>query len=97
VKELTFIGNGNMALAIAKGLIGKYALEVVGRDEQKLKKFQAECGGKIKFKLLDSFDISNKNIILAVKPNNLEEVGAKLKGKAACRYYYREDSSTYPK
>ncbi|SFV54810.1 Pyrroline-5-carboxylate reductase [hydrothermal vent metagenome] len=86
MKELTFIGNGNMALAIAKGLVGKYALEVVGRDEEKLKKFQAECDKDVKYALLDSFDISNKSIILAVKPNNLEEVGAKLKGKADVIY-----------
>ena len=86
MKTLTFIGNGNMALAIAKGLIGKYKIEVVGRNEEKLKKFQAERGGDIKYFLLDSFDISNKNIILAVKPNNLEEVGTKLEGKANVIY-----------
>ena len=86
MKTLTFIGNGNMALAIAKGLIGKYEIEVVGRNEEKLKKFQQEVGGNIKYFLLDSFDISNKNIILAVKPNNLEEVGSKLEGTANVLY-----------
>ncbi len=86
MKTLTFIGNGNMALAIAKGLVGKYEIEIVGRNEEKLKKFQAECGENIKYFLLDLFDISNKNIILAVKPNNLEEVGAKLTGKANVIY-----------
>ena len=86
MKTLTFIGNGNMALAIAKGLIGKYEIEVIGRNEEKLKKFQAACEGNIKYFLLDKFNISNKNIILAVKPNNLEEVGVKLTGKANVIY-----------
>ena len=86
MKTLTFIGNGNMALAIAKGLVGKYTLEVVGRNEAKLKKFQKECGSDIQYFRLEKFDISNKNIVLAVKPNNLEEVRAKIKGKANVIY-----------
>ena len=75
-----------MALAIAHGLAGRFKIEVVGRDEEKLKKFQAECKEEVQTFLLDSFDISNKNIILAVKPNNLEEVGAKIEGKANVIY-----------
>ena len=86
MKTLTFIGNGNMALAIAQGLVNKFKIEVVGRDEEKLKKFQAMCTEEIQIFLLDSFDISNKNIILAVKPNNLEEIGKKLTGKATVIY-----------
>ena len=86
MKTLTFIGNGNMALAIAKGLVGRYSLEVVGRNEEKLKKFQAECGGDVKYHLLEKFDISNKKIVLAVKPNNLQEVGEKLQGRANVIY-----------
>ena len=86
MKTLTFIGNGNMALAIAKGLIGKYNIEIVGRNEEKLKKFQQECNGKIKYYLLNSFDFSNKNIVLCVKPNNLEEIGSLIKTKVEVVY-----------
>ncbi len=86
MKTLTFIGNGNMALAIAKGVVGKFDFEVVGRNEEKLKKFQTKGGGVTKYHLLENFDISNKNIVLAVKPNNLQEVGEKLQGKANVIY-----------
>ena len=86
MKTITFIGNGNMALAIAQGLLGKYQIEVVGRNEENLKKFQEKIGKGIRYFLLDSFDISNKKIVLAVKPNNLEDVGVKLHGKANVIY-----------
>jgi pyrroline-5-carboxylate reductase len=74
---MIIIGNGKMALAIAKGLKGK--VEVVGRDEKKLQKFCEESGVK-KFHLLNKFDITDKTIILAVKPYALESLN--LKGKA---------------
>jgi len=74
---MVIIGNGKMALAIAKGLKGK--VEVVGRDEKKLQKFCEESGVK-KFHLLSNFDITDKTIILAVKPYALENLN--LKGKA---------------
>jgi len=74
---ITIIGNGKMALAIAKGLKGK--VEVVGRDEEKLKKFCKESGAK-KYYLLNNFDINGKTIILAIKPYALETLN--LKGEA---------------
>jgi len=74
---ITIIGNGKMALAIAKGLNGE--CEVVGRDEAKLQKFCQESGVK-KYYLLNNFDITNKTIILATKPYTLELL--ELKGKA---------------
>ncbi len=86
MKTLTLIGNGNMALAIAKGLEGKFDLEVVGRNEEKLQTFQKKVGSSLKIHMLDRFDITNKNIVLCVKPDNLEEVGKKLQGKAAVVY-----------
>jgi len=73
---ITIIGNGKMALAIAKGL--KENIEVVGRDEEKLKKFSKITGAK--YYLLNNFDITNKIIILATKPYALESLN--LKGKA---------------
>jgi pyrroline-5-carboxylate reductase len=73
---ISIIGNGKMALAIAKGL--KNNIEVVGRDEEKLKKFSEITGAK--YYLLNDFDITNKTIILATKPYSLESLN--LKGKA---------------
>ena len=75
---ITIIGNGKMALSIAKGLKNEN-VEVVGRDEKKLQNFCKESGVK-KYSLLKDFDITNKTIILATKPYALESLN--LKGKA---------------
>ena len=82
MKTITFIGNGNMGLSIAKGLKDKYRIEVVGRNMENLKNFENELDTKIDKHLLDNFDMSNKTILLCVKPANIEEVSKKLKGKA---------------
>ncbi len=82
MQTITFIGNGNMGLSIAKGLKNKYNIEVVGRDMKKLDIFEEELGIKIDKYLLDNFDISGKTALLCVKPANVEEVGQKLKGEA---------------
>ena len=74
---VVIIGNGKMALAIAKGLNGE--CEVVGRDEVKLQQFQKEAKIK-KYHLIDNFDITDKTIILATKPYSLDSLN--LKGKA---------------
>ena len=74
---VVIIGNGKMALAIAKGLNGE--CEVVGRDEVKLQQFQKEAKIK-KYYLIDNFDITDKTIILATKPYSLESLN--LKGTA---------------
>jgi len=44
MQTATFIGNGNMALSIAKGLRGKYHIEVVGREMEKLEAFEKDLG-----------------------------------------------------
>ena len=85
-QTITFIGNGNMALSIAKGLKDIYDIEVVGRLEQSMKKFEENLGCSIKKYLLDNFDIENKVIILCVKPANITEVGTKLQGVASELY-----------
>jgi len=74
---ITIIGNGKMALSIAKGLKGE--CEVVGRDERKLKRFCQETGVK-NYYLLNNFDITGKTIILATKPYSLDTLN--LKGEA---------------
>ena len=82
MQTITFIGNGNMGLSIAKGLVGKYNIEVVGRNMDKLNAFETALDHKIDKYLLDNFNISDKTILFCVKPANLEEVSKKLKGKA---------------
>ena len=86
MKQITIIGNGNMALAIAKGLNQHgYKLEVLGRNLDKLNQFEDEVGNTIKKVpnyLEDRFDISNKEIILAFKPNNLTTSSKAIFGEA---------------
>ncbi|MEA3433890.1 MAG: pyrroline-5-carboxylate reductase [Campylobacterota bacterium] len=82
MQTITFIGNGNMGLSIAKGLKGKYNIEVVGRDMDKLDAFEDHLGTKVDKYLIDNFDMTDKTVLFCVKPANVEEVGKKLKGKA---------------
>jgi pyrroline-5-carboxylate reductase len=86
MKTVTFIGNGNMGLSIAQGLKDSYKIEVVGRSLQKLEKFEKDLGVTIEKHLLDGFDITDKSLLFCVKPANVIEVGAKLKGKAKVVY-----------
>jgi len=71
-----------MALSIAKGLKSSYKIEVVGRELEKLQNFEEKLGVSVQKSLLENFDMSNKTVLLCVKPANVEEVGAKLKGEA---------------
>ncbi len=82
MKTITFIGNGNMALSIAQGLKNNYKIEVVGRSLKKLQKFEDTLGVKIEKSLMDSYDMSEKTILLCVKPANVEEISTKLIGNA---------------
>jgi len=86
MKKITFIGNGNMALSIAQGLKKNYKIEVVGRDSVKLERFQKALGVDVEISLLDGFDISDKEVLLCVKPNNVEDVEKKLRGEAKVIY-----------
>jgi len=86
MKTITFIGNGNMALSIAKGLQSSYKIEVVGRDIAKLQKFEKELDTQIEKSLMDGFDIEGKTIMLCIKPANVEEVSKKFKGEARVIY-----------
>jgi pyrroline-5-carboxylate reductase len=82
MKTITFIGNGNMALSIAKGLKDKYKIEVVGRDLEKLDNFEKALGVNIEKYLLNGFDTTGKSILFCVKPANVEEVSKVIKGSA---------------
>jgi len=86
MKTITFIGNGNMALSIAEGLKENYKIEVVGRDRKKLDAFEQKLGLHVEKSLLDNYNIEQKTIMLCVKPANVEEVSAKLQGKAEILY-----------
>jgi len=82
MQTITFIGNGTMALSIAQGLKQKYNIEVVGRNMEKLDAFEVALDRKVEKFPLEEFDISDKTILLCVKPGNLESVAKQLKGKA---------------
>ena len=73
-----------MAMAIAHGLKEKYTLEFVARDISKLENIKNEFSANV-YDLKD-FDITGKNILLAVKPYALESVGKELQGKAETIY-----------
>lgn len=82
MQTITFIGNGTMALSIAQGLKGKYNIEVVGRNMERLDDFEAALGKKVEKFPLEDFDLTDKTVLLCVKPGNLESVAKQLKGKA---------------
>ena len=82
MKKLTFIGNGNMAKAIIKGLVGKYEIEVLGRNETTLTTLKNEIPQITTALLGELNDMTNKNIILCVKPNSLDDLSPKLSGCA---------------
>lgn len=86
MKTITFIGNGNMALSIAKGLKNSCKIEVVGRNMKKLELFEKELGVKINKFLMDGFNVEDKTIMFCVKPANVEEVSKKFTGKARVLY-----------
>lgn len=86
MEKITFIGNGNMALSIAKGLKDIFAIEVVGRSMQSINAFEEKLGVKVEKALIEDYSIENKTVILCVKPYNIEEVGAKLVGTASELY-----------
>ncbi|NPA81820.1 MAG: pyrroline-5-carboxylate reductase [Epsilonproteobacteria bacterium] len=79
--KLTIIGTGKMAEAIIEGIYRDIDVTVVGRDEGKLKYFQDKFNVKTK-PLSYSVDISNENVLLAIKPFALRDVARKLKGEA---------------
>ena len=93
--KISIIGYGAMAKAILKGMKnGKTCptytkcvsgwkmenVEIVGRNEEKMKKLANELG--CKYNLIDGYDISGKIVILAVKPYALQEVSMRIKGEA---------------
>jgi pyrroline-5-carboxylate reductase len=82
--RLTIIGPGAMAMAMAEGLKDTYELEFVARDILKLSDIKEKYDAPVY--PLENFDISNKNILLCIKPYALASVGEKLTGCANSLY-----------
>ena len=85
-KSVTFVGNGKMALALAKGLCETHAIEVIGRSHEALERFETALGVPVKKTLYPDADLSGKIVLLCVKPANLIEIRPYLKGKAEVLY-----------
>ena len=81
---ITIIGAGAMGMAMAYGLKDRYKIEFVERDISKQDEIKREFGTEINSP--KSFDITGKNILLAVKPSVLETVGEQLQGEADTLY-----------
>jgi len=82
--RISIIGYGAMARAILAGMengeLRMENVEVVGRDEKKLKEIEKKFN--VKTALINDYDISGKIIILAIKPYALQEVSMRIKGEA---------------
>lgn len=85
-KSITLVGNGKMALSLAKGLSAAHAIEVIGRTEEALERFEKTLGKSVQKTLYADADIHGKTVILCVKPANLEEVAPRLRGEAKTLY-----------
>ena len=85
-KSITLVGNGKMALSLAKGLSAAHEIEVIGRTEEALARFEKALGKPVQKTLYADADIQGKTVILCVKPANLEEVAPRLRGEAQTLY-----------
>ncbi len=74
MNTISIIGYGKMAKAIACGLNGKFRLEIIGRDKDKIEKFIKENNllNTTSLNIQSTIDIKDKIIILAIKPYALE-------------------------
>lgn len=74
-QTLSIVGNGRMAYAIAAGLKDSWNLEIIGRNQEKLEKFRDSLKCDCELKLLqDGIDLTQKTLILCVKPYALAEL-----------------------
>lgn len=85
-RSVTFVGNGKMALALAKGLSKTHTIEVIGRTAEAMDRFESSLGVTITKTIYQNADINNKKIVICVKPANLSEIAPLLKGKAEALY-----------
>jgi pyrroline-5-carboxylate reductase len=81
--KITIIGYGKMAKSMIIGFVNSgFEVEVVGRNQKKLDELKSDISSNIETNLLDDFDITNKNIVLAVKPYALLDVSQKIIGES---------------
>ena len=85
MKQITLIGNGNMATSMIAQLSSSFQITVVGRNQDKLAKLKNEFPN-INTASLFQYDISAQNVILCVKPYALQAVADTLKGTANCLF-----------
>lgn len=85
-KSITLVGNGKMALSLAKGLGAAHTIEVIGRTPEALERFEKALGKPVQKTLYANATIKDKKVILCVKPANLNEIAPLLKGKADVLY-----------
>ncbi|WP_298690616.1 pyrroline-5-carboxylate reductase [uncultured Sulfuricurvum sp.] len=85
-KAITFVGNGKMALALAQGLCKNHTVEVIGRSIAAMERFEAQLNAPVTKTLYADADITDKTVILCVKPANLTEIAPLLQGKAQTLY-----------
>lgn len=95
MQKITIIGYGKMAKAIAVGLNGKFELEIIGRNKEKMEAFIREnalknasvvCVETRESSAGDSpsVDLQGKSVILAIKPYALNSF--RYTGKARAIY-----------
>lgn len=86
MQTISIIGYGKMAKAIAVALNGKFALEIIGRNAEKIERFIRENAlqnAKIVLCAESSaIDIANKSVILAIKPYALDSFAYTGKARA---------------
>ncbi|MDR1461160.1 MAG: pyrroline-5-carboxylate reductase [Campylobacteraceae bacterium] len=82
--RLTFLGNGIMAEAMISRLLkSNYEIEIFGRDENKLSDFCKKFDKKIEtFTYKNDTDMSDKTVILCIKPHALQKVSHFFQGEA---------------
>lgn len=83
MNTISIIGYGKMAKAIACGLNGKFRLEIIGRDKEKIERFIQENNllNTTSLNIQSTIDIKDKIIILAIKPYALEYFKYENQGK----------------
>jgi len=88
MKKVVIIGNGNMAFAIAQGLVNSYKLEIVGRNLENLEEFKQRLTStkNVTVSSIKNFSIKGETVILSTKPNNLDDVSKKVTGEAEVIY-----------
>ena len=77
--ELVLIGAGNMGKAMLKGLTQKYKIIVVEKNQEKREEVKKEFNVEVLEKI---DDITNKVVILAIKPQSLSSLDLNGEAKA---------------